>query len=186
MGFVMLGLAAMTTEGMNGAVLQMFNHGTSTAMMFLLIGILYERSHHRWIIKPDGTRGFGGLYTQLPKFSIIFIIAMFASMGLPGLSGFISEALIFLGIYERFTTITVLALIGLLLGAAYLLWMFKRMFFGDVVEENKSYTDMNAREIFYMIPLCILVIAFGIYPSPILNIMKQSVGDLVDLLAKFS
>ena len=98
MGFVMLGLAALTVQGTNGAVLQMFNHGTSTAMMFLMIGVLYERSHHRWIVRPDGTKGFGGLYTQLPIYSIIFIISMFASMGLPGLSGFISEALIFLGI----------------------------------------------------------------------------------------
>ena len=185
MGFVMLGLAAMTTQGMNGAVLQMFNHGTSTAMMFLLIGILYERSHHRWIVRPDGAKGFGGLYTQLPKFSIVFIIAMFASMGLPGLSGFISEALIFLGIYERFTGITVIALLGLLLGAAYLLWMFKRMFFGEVIEECKSYTDMNKREIFYMLPLCVAVIVFGIYPSPILDIMKASVGKLVALLAVY-
>lgn len=185
MGFVMLGLAAMTVQGVNGAVLQMFNHGTSTAMMFLLIGILYERSHHRWIVRPDGTKGFGGLYTQLPKYSIVFIIAMFASMGLPGLSGFISEALIFLGIYNRFTTITVLAVIGLLLGAAYLLWMFRRMFFGEVIEENKSYTDMNAREIFYMLPLCIAVILFGIYPAPLLNMMKASVGLLVSLLAQY-
>lgn len=185
MGFVMVGLAAMTTEGMNGAVLQMFNHGTSTAMMFLMIGILYERSHHRWIVRPDGTKGFGGLYTQLPKFSIIFIIAMFASMGLPGLSGFISEALIFLGIYQKYTTITLLALIGLLLGAAYLLWMFKRMFFGEVIESNKEYTDMNGREILYMLPLCVAVIVFGIWPAPILNIMKSSVGQLVSMLSKF-
>ncbi len=185
MGFVMLGLAAMTVTGMNGAVLQMFNHGTSTAMMFLLIGILYERSHHRWIVRPDGSKGFGGLYTQLPRFSIVFIIAMFASMGLPGLSGFISEALIFLGIYEKYTTITVLALLGLLLGAAYLLWMFKRMFFGDVIEECKSYTDMNAREVAYMVPLCIAVVVFGVYPTPILNVMRASVGNLVTLLSQY-
>jgi NADH-quinone oxidoreductase subunit M len=185
MGFVMLGLSAMTTQGMNGAVLQMFNHGTSTAMMFLLIGILYERSHHRWIVKPDGSKGYGGLYTKLPKFSVIFIIGMFASLGLPGLSGFISEALIFLGIYEKFTTITVIAVVGLLIGAAYLLWMFKRMFFGEVNPECEKYEDMNAREIFYMIPLCVCVIVFGIFPSPLLNVMKVSVGQLVDLLAKF-
>ena len=185
MGFVMLGLAAMTSQGMNGAVLQMFNHGTSTAMMFLLVGILYERSHHRWIVRPDGSKGLGGLYTQLPRYTIVFIIAMFASMGLPGLSGFISEALIFLGIYKKFTTITVLALFGLLLGAAYLLWMFKRMFFGDTIEECKGYTDMNTREVIYMLPLCILVIVFGIYPSPVLNIMKASVGNLVGLLKNF-
>jgi NADH-quinone oxidoreductase subunit M len=185
MGFVMMGLAAMTTQGMNGAVLQMFNHGTSTAMMFLMIGVIYERSHHRWIVKPDGTKGYGGLYTHLPKYSVIFIIGMFASLGLPGLSGFISEALIFLGIFNKFTTITVIAVLGLLLGAAYLLWMFKRMFFGEPSEEVKSYDDMNNREVFYMLPLCIAVIVFGIYPSPVLNVMRASVGKLVDLLAKF-
>lgn len=186
MGFVMLGLASMSIQGMNGAVLQMFNHGTSTAMMFLLVGILYERSHHRWIVRPDGTKGFGGLYTQLPRYTIVFIIAMFASMGLPGLSGFISEALIFLGIYKKFTGITVIAVFGLLIGAAYLLWMFKRMFFGEVVEDNKKYWDMNWREIAYMTPLCIAVIFFGIHPSPILNIMKASVGKLVESLQTFN
>ena len=185
MGFVMLGLAALTVQGVNGAVLQMFNHGTSTAIMFLLIGILYERSHHRWIVKPDGSRGYGGLYTQLPVYSIVFIIGMFASMGLPGLSGFVSEFLIFLGIYQRFTTITVLALFGLLIGAAYLLWMFKRMFFGEVNPEVKEYHDMTKLEIAYMAPLCIAVIVFGVWPSPILNVMKASVGQLVSLLATF-
>ena len=110
---------------------------------------------------------------------------MFASMGLPGMSGFISEALIFLGIYQRFTTITILALIGLLIGAAYLLWMFKRMFFGDVNPEVKDYNDMTKLEITYMIPLCIAVILFGIWPSPILNMMKASVGQLASLLATF-
>lgn len=185
MGYVMVGMAAMTTAGLNGAVLQMFNHGTSAAMMFLMVGILYERSHHRWIVRPDGSKGFGGLYTQMPKFSIVFIISMFAAMGLPGLSGFISEVLIFLGIYQRYTTITVLALIGLLIGAAYLLWMFKRMFFGEVLDECKEYTDMNSREVLYMIPLCVAVIVFGIWPAPILNIMKASVGQLVSMLAKF-
>jgi NADH-quinone oxidoreductase subunit M len=185
MGFVMLGLAAMTVQGMNGAVLQMFNHGTSTAMMFLLVGILYERSHHRWIVKPDGSRGFGGLYTQLPRYSIVFIIAMFASMGLPGLSGFISEALIFLGIYEKFTTITVMALFGLLIGAAYLLWMFKRMFFGEVNEAVTGYSDMNWRELSYMIPLCVAVVVFGIYPAPVLDVMRASVGKLVVMLSLY-
>lgn len=185
MGFVMMGLAAMTVQGMNGAVLQMFNHGTSTAMMFLLIGILYERSHHRWIVRPDGSKGFGGLYTQLPKYTVVFIIGMFASLGLPGLSGFISEALIFLGIYGRFTTMTALAIIGLLIGAAYLLWMFKRMFFGEVNPSVKDYEDMNLRELFYMAPLCVAVVVFGVYPAPILNIMKASVGQLVDLLSKY-
>ena len=182
MGFVMMGLSAMTTQGMNGAVLQMFNHGTSTAMMFLLVGILYERSHHRWIIRPDGSKGFGGLATHLPKYTVVFIIGMFASLGLPGLSGFISEALIFLGIFDKYTSYTILAALGLLIGAAYLLWMYRRMFFGEVNPDVKSYTDMNGREVFYMLPLCIAVIFFGIFPAPLLNIMKASVGQLVTLL----
>ena len=182
MGFVMMGLSAMTSQGMNGAVLQMVNHGTSTAMMFLLVGILYERSHHRWIIRPDGSKGFGGLASHLPRYTLVFIIGMFASLGLPGLSGFISEALIFLGIFSKYTTLTVFAAFGLLLGAAYLLWMYKRMFFGEVNPDIKSYEDMNAREVFYMLPLCIAVIFFGIFPAPLLNIMKGSVGQLVILL----
>ncbi len=184
MGFVMMGLAAMTVPSMNGAVLQMFNHGTSTAMMFLLVGILYERSHHRWIVKPDGSKGFSGLATHLPKYTIFFIIGMFASLGLPGLSGFISEALIFLGTFPRFTTLTTLAVIGLLIGAAYLLWMYKRMFFGEVSSDVKEYTDMDCREILYMLPLGIAVVVFGIFPNPILDIMRASVGNLVQLLAQ--
>ena len=186
MGFVMIGIAAMTTEGMNGAVLQMFNHGLSTSMMFLLVGILYERSHHRWIVTPEGKKGFGGLYTQMPQYSIIFIIGLFASLGLPGLSGFISEALVFIGVYTIYPTIAFCALLGLIFGAAYLLWMFKRMFFGEVIESNKEYHDVNGREIFYMAPLCLLVIAFGLYPSPVLDMMKASVGKLVIDLAKFA
>jgi NADH-quinone oxidoreductase subunit M len=185
MGFVMMGLGAMTSAGMNGAVLQMFNHGTSTAMMFLMVGILYERSHHRWIVKPDGTRGFSGLGVHLPKYTVIFIIAMFASLGLPGLSGFISEVLIFMGVFPKYTTYASIGVIGLLLGAAYLLWMFKRMFFGEPSEEVKEYDDMNVREVFYMMPLCIAVIVFGVYPSPLLNMMKESVNQLVTLLGKF-
>lgn len=185
MGFVMLGIAAMTVQGLNGAVLQMFNHGTSTAMMFFMIGMIYEQSHHRWIVKPDGSKGYGGIYTQMPVYSIVFIIGMFASMGLPGLSGFISEALIFLGIYQKFTTITILALFGLLIGAAYLLWMFKRMFFGEVNPEIKDFRDMTKLEVFYMLPLVVAVIFFGIWPAPLLNIMKASVGQLASLLANF-
>ncbi len=185
MGFVMMGLAAMNATGLNGAVLQMFNHGTSTAMMFLMVGILYERSHHRWIVKPDGSRGFIGLGSHLPTYTVIFTIAMFASLGLPGLSGFISEALIFLGVFQKYPTIAAIGVIGLLVGAAYLLWMFKRMFFGEPSEEVKSYPDMNKREVFYMLPLCVAVIVFGIYPTPVLNVMKESVGKLVMLLAQF-
>ncbi len=183
MGFVMIGMATLNIKGMNGAVLQMFNHGTSTAMMFLMIGVIYERSHHRWIVRPDGTKGYGGISSHLPRYTTIFTIGMFASMGLPGLSGFISEALIFLGMFEKYKSIAVISALGLLLGAAYLLWMFKRMFFGEVSEEVKSYSDMNWREVAYMTPLCIAVIVFGVYPTPVLNIMRASVGQLVKMFA---
>jgi NADH-quinone oxidoreductase subunit M len=183
MGFVMIGMATLNTKGLNGAVLQMFNHGTSTAMMFLMIGVIYERSHHRWIVRPDGTKGYGGISAHLPRYTTIFTIGMFASMGLPGLSGFISEALIFLGMFEKYKSIAVISALGLLLGAAYLLWMFKRMFFGETSEEVKSYSDMNWREVTYMLPLCIAVIVFGIYPTPVLNMMRASVGQLVKMFA---
>lgn len=185
MGFVMLGLSALTVESMNGAVLQMFNHGTSTAMMFLMIGVIYERAHHRWIIKPDGTRGFQGLAAHMPIYTSVFIISMFASLGLPGLSGFVSEILIFLGSFKVYTKLTIIASIGILMGAAYLLWMYKRMFFGEPTEEVLAYEDMNYREILYMSPLCLAVIVFGVYPAPIINMMKASVGQLVTMLSKF-
>ena len=179
MGFVMLGLASMTVQGVNGAVMQMFNHGTSTAMMFLLIGILYERAHHRYIVKADGSRGFSGLAIQMPQFTIIFLIGMFASIGLPGLAGFVSEFLIFLGSFKVFTLYTVLSAIGLFFGAAYLLWMYKRMFFGEVTNEVKEYNDVTKLEIGYMVPLCILVILLGFYPTPLTSVMKSSVGHFV-------
>lgn len=179
MGFVMLGLASMTVQGVNGAVMQMFNHGTSTAMMFLLIGILYDRSHHRYIVKPDGSRGFSGLAIQMPKFTIIFMMGVFASIGLPGMAGFVSEFLIFLGSFKTFTLYTVLAAIGLFFGAAYLLWMYKRMFFGEVSPEVKKYSDISKLEIAYMVPLCILVIVLGFYPTPLTSVMKSSVGYFV-------
>lgn len=184
MGFVMLGLASLTIQGVNGAVMQMFNHGTSTAMMFLLVGILYERSHHRYIVKPDGSRGFSGLALHMPNYTVLFLIGMFASIGLPGMSGFVSEFLIFLGAFKPFSLYTILSAIGLLFGAAYLLWMYKRMFFGEVSAEVKTYPDVSKLEIGYMIPLCILVIILGFYPTPLTKIMKSSVGNFVQQMAE--
>lgn len=184
MGFVMLGLSSFTPASVNGAVMQMFNHGTSTAMMFLLIGIIYDRSHHRWIVKPDGSRGFSGLAIAMPVYTIIFMIGMFASLGLPGLSGFVSELLIFMGSFQTFEGLTILASIGLFFGAAYLLWMYRRMFFGEVTEEVKHYSDMNFREVAYMLPLCLLVIYLGIFPAPLANVMKASVGLYLEQFIK--
>jgi NADH-quinone oxidoreductase subunit M len=184
MGYVILGMASFTTAGVNGAVLQMFNHGTSTAMLFLLVGVIYDRVHHRWIVKPDGTQGFGGIAGVVPVYTGIMAIAVFASLGLPGLSGFISEALVFLGAFSvpKFQTYVVIGSLGIVLGAAYLLWMFMRVFLGPLNEDHRGLTDMDLRERLTLAPLCVLVILLGIYPMPILHLMGVTVAKLISAL----
>ncbi|MBI1860217.1 MAG: NADH-quinone oxidoreductase subunit M [Deltaproteobacteria bacterium] len=181
MGYVIVGMASLNSTGVNGAVLQMFNHGTSTAMLFLLVGVVYDRVHHRWIIKPDGSQGFGGIAAVVPVYTGMMALAVFASLGLPGLSGFISEALVFLGAFSvpRFQTMVVVSSLGIVLGAAYLLWMFMRVFLGPLNEEHKDLEDMNWRERLMLVPLCILVIVLGVYPMPVLELMRVSVAQLV-------
>ncbi|MCW8133739.1 MAG: NADH-quinone oxidoreductase subunit M [Planctomycetota bacterium] len=183
MGFCMLGMAAMTTWGMTGSVLQMFNHGTSTSMMFLLVGVIYDRAHHREINK------FGGIANQMPVYAGMMTLALFASMGLPGLSGFVSEILVFLGSFRSdmgnysrpdlsFQSMTVIAAIGVVLTAGYLLWMMQRVFFGPLNERYKGYADMNGREMFTLVPLAVIVIGLGVYPQPLINLTKNSVEKL--------
>ncbi len=183
MGYVIIGMASFTTAGVNGAVLQMFNHGTSTAMMFLLVGVIYDRAHHRWIVKPDGTKGFGGIAAVVPVYTGFMVVALFASLGLPGLSGFISEALIFLGAFSNpaYQSYVVVASIGIVLGAGYLLWMFMRVFLGPLNEEYKDLEDMNLREKFTLLPLAILVIVLGVYPMPLMNLMSTTIAQLLTL-----
>jgi NADH-quinone oxidoreductase subunit M len=185
MGYVLLGMAAFSAAGgiaITGAVFQMWAHGTSTAMMFLLVGVLYDRAHHRRIVNDDGTLGFGGLASQVPIYTGIMTVALFASLGLPGLVGFIAEALVFLGAFSVYQTYTIIAAIGILLTAAYLLWMFKRVFFGPLNEKYKDLPDMNLREILYMTPLTILVIVFGVWPKPILDVLKPTLTGLIQLV----
>ncbi len=182
MGYVMMGLGSLSISGTNGAVLQMFNHGLSSAMLFLLVGVLYERSHHRWIVKPDQTLGYTGLSKHMPIYTIVMLISLFAALGLPGLSSFISEFLIFLGTFKTHTLYTIIAAVGLLFGAAYLLWMYRRMFFGTPSAEVKTYSDMNLREIIFMSPLAFLVIFLGVFPGPLINLVRFSVEDLVKKL----
>ena len=185
MGYVIVGMASFTTAGVNGAVLQMFNHGTSTAMLFLLVGVVYDRVHHRWIIKPDGSKGFGGIASVVPFYTGVMAIGLFASLGLPGLSGFISEALVFLGAFSnpKFQSYVVIGSLGILLGAAYLLWMFMRVFLGPLNEEHKDLEDMNWRESFTLLPLCALVIILGVYPMPVLNLMGTTIAKLLTLFS---
>ena len=176
MGYVMLGMAAMTKAGMNGAVFQMFNHGTITAMLFLLVGVIYDRAHHRNI------DGFGGLAVRTPIYAGITSLAFFAALGLPSLSGFISEALVFLGAFPVFPIITILSTAGIVLTAAYMLWTFQRMFLGPLNEKYATLSEINARELVTLVPLGAIVVFLGIYPAPMINIFDGAMQNLIQLL----
>ncbi len=178
MGFVMLAMASMTPVGMNGAVMQMFNHGTITAMLFLLVGVIYDRAHHREIA------GFGGLANVMPRYLGITALAFFASMGLPGLSGFISEAMCFIGAFTVYRTYTIIAILGIIITAAYLLWTIQRMFFGKTNPKYETLPEINGRELFTLVPLGAVVIVLGIWPHPILGLMNTSMTYLGEVITK--
>jgi NADH-quinone oxidoreductase subunit M len=176
MGVVILGMSALNTQGMTGAVLQMFNHGTITAMLFLIVGVIYDRTHTR------GLNDFGGLMNQMPRYSAVMAIAFFAAMGLPGLSGFISEAFAFLGAFQTWRWVTIASTLGIVLTAGYMLWTLQRVFLGTIPERWKTLPDINGRELFTLVPLAIIVIFLGIYPSPMIDLMNASVNKLVDIV----
>jgi NADH-quinone oxidoreductase subunit M len=177
MGYVMLGMSAFTPAGMNGAVLQMFNHGTITAMLFLLVGVIYDRAHHREI------DGFGGLANVMPRYLGVTALAFFASMGLPGLSGFISEAMVFIGAFPVYRTLTIISILGIIITAGYLLWTVQRVFFGATNEKYLTIPEINGRELFTLIPLAVIVIYLGIWPHPILGLMNNSLTFLGQLVS---
>jgi len=177
MGVVMLGMIGLTPLGMNGAVLQMFNHGTVTAMLFLLVGVIYDRAHHRDI------DGFGGLAHQMPVYTGIVTVAFFANLGLPGLSSFISEAFSFLGAFSstafNLKTYTIVSTLALVLVAGYMLWTMQRIFLGKLNPKYATLPEINSRELFTLIPLAVIVIFLGIFPSAILDLMEVSLNNLV-------
>lgn len=176
MGYVMLGMVAFTPEGINGAVLQMFNHGTITAMLFLLVGVIYDRAHHRDI------DGFGGLTRSMPVYSAITCVAFFAALGLPSLSGFISEALVFLGAFPTWPVITIIATSGIVLGAAYMLWTYQRVFLGPTNPKYERMADCNVREQVTLYPLAFIVILLGIYPNVILDVFTPTMNSLLAII----
>lgn len=173
MGFVLLGLAALTPTAMNGALLQMFNHGTITGCLFLMVGVLYDRAHTRDL------NSFGGLGAVTPVYSGILIFVAMASLGLPGLSGFISEFMTLLGSFKVYPWITGISCIGILLAAAYLLYMLQRVLMGKTNPKWAKLPDMNARELFTLIPLMVIILVLGIYPKLILDFMTPTVDALV-------
>src|SRR5262245_34807260 len=175
MGYVMLGMAAFTDQGINGAVLQMFNHGTITAMLFLLVGVIYDRAHHRDI------NGFGGLASIMPAYTFATGFAFFAAMGIPGLSAFISEILVLLGAWRVYPALTVVAASAVVLTAGYMLWALQRMYLGA---PNPKYAstgwEINGRELFTLVPLAAIVLFLGIYPKAILNLQSPRLVQIAE------
>ncbi|OFV82013.1 MAG: oxidoreductase [Acidobacteria bacterium RBG_16_64_8] len=172
MGYVMLGMASFTPHGINGAVLQMFNHGTVTAMLFLLVGVIYDRAHHRDI------DGFGGLASVMPVYTAVTAVAFFAALGLPGLSAFISEVLVLLGAWQRFPGLTAIAATAVILTAGYMLWTLQRIWLGPLNQRYASIADINGRELVTLVPLAAIVIVLGVFPQVVLNLMMASLDQL--------
>src|SRR3989339_1735326 len=170
MGFVMLGLAALTPIGFSGAYLQMFNHGIITGAMFLLVGVLYDRAHTR------DMNAFGGLREVAPVFSGLLIFFSLASLGLPGLSGFISEFLSLLGAFNSFRLVTIISVTGIIVTAGYILFMIQRILLGPLNPKWKSLAEINTREILTLVPLLILTLALGVYPKLILDILNPGLN----------
>jgi len=175
LGFVVLGLFTVTVQGIQGGVLQMINHGLSTGALFLLVGVLYERRHTRMMDQ------FGGLAAKMPVFAGLLGIVTFSSIGLPGLNGFIGEFLILLGAFKAGQFVFgVLAATGVVLGAVYMLHMYKKVMFGKITrEENQNIKDMNQREILVLAPIILLIFWIGLYPMPFLRVMEPAVNDIV-------
>lgn len=174
LGFVVLGVFAFNVTGMEGALYQMFNHGVSTGALFVLVGMLDDRRHTRLISE------FGGLGTTLPVFSTFFMIVTLSSLGLPMLNGFVGEFLIILGSFHARAVFGALAALGVVLAAVYLLWMYQRVFLGEVThEKNRNLPDVNWREKSILIAMVLLIVWMGIYPQPFLRRMDRSVAEVL-------
>jgi len=163
----------MNPNGITGGILQMLNHGISTSALFLLVGIVYERRHTRMIAE------YGGLSKTMPIYATIFMIMTMSSIGLPGLNGFIGEFAILQGAFQAAPWLAVLATTGIILGAAYMLWLFQRAMFGPISEVNTKMPDLNAREIAYFVPLVIAAFWIGLYPKAMMDVLRQPVIKLV-------
>ena len=170
LGYVMLGMFAFNMQGVQGSIYQMLNHGISTGSLFLIVGMVYERRHTRMISE------FGGLSKVMPVFAIFFMIVTLSSIGLPGTNGFVGEFLILLGAFQSNVVYGVLAASGVILGAAYMLWMFQRVMFGKVTNpKNEKLKDLSPREITVLVPMVILIFLMGIYPKLFFSKMDVTV-----------
>ena len=175
MGFVTMGIFTMTPQGIEGSIFQMISHGIISAALFFTVGVVYERMHTREI------KNYGGLVSVMPRYAIVFMIFTLGSLGLPGTTGFVGEFLILLGTFKVNFTVATVASLGVILGAAYILWLYRRVVFGEITNPDvKKLNDLNNPEMIILSFLAVVSILFGFYPDPLLSTTSASVGDLID------
>jgi len=175
LGYCMLGMFALNVDGLKGSLIQMINHGLSTGALFMIVGMLYERRHTRLISE------YGGIMKVMPMFAALFLLVALSSMGVPGLNGFVGELLILIGAFKASLAFGMVATIGLILGAIYLLWMYRRVMYGQITKaENQNLKDMTGREYAYLLPIVLFIVWIGVYPKPFLKTMDASVDHLLE------
>ncbi len=176
MGFVTLGIFTIQQQGIEGSIIQMISHGLVSAALFLSVGVVYDRMHSRLIST------YGGLVSIIPKYSVLFMIFVLASLGLPGTSGFIGEFLILMGAFKDNFLVAVVASVGVILGAAYILWLYKRVIFGKIINsELRQMVDLNKSEMLILSCLAVPILFFGFYPDPLINTIEVSISDLIKM-----
>ena len=174
MGFVTLGIFTFNKQGIEGSILQMISHGLISAALFLSVGVLYDRVHSRLI------NSYGGIVNILPKYSFILMVFVLAALGLPGTTGFVGEFLVLVGAFKINFLVAILASTGVVLSAAYMLWLYKRVVFGKLEKNDlKNIRDINISESTVLFSLGLLIIFFGFYPEPFLETMHMSVDNLI-------
>jgi NADH-quinone oxidoreductase subunit M len=174
MGFVTIGIFTLTQQGLEGGIMVMLSHGIVSSALFLCVGVVYDRMHSRLI------ETYGGLVHRMPVYAAVFLVFTMVSIGLPGTGGFVGEFLVLLGIFQVSTWTAALAALGVILGAAYMLWLYRRVIFGDLTKENlKAILDLDRREIVIFAPLILAVLWMGIYPNSFLDVMHVSVENLM-------
>ena len=175
MGFVTIGIFSLTKQGLEGSIIQMISHGLISAALFLSVGVLYDRFHSRMI------SSYGGLVNIMPKYALLFMIFALGTLGLPGTSGFVGEFLVLVGVFQKNIIVAVLASLGVILAAAYMLWLYRRVIFGRVAStEIRELNDLNKTEVYILSSLAFLIIFFGFYPEPLFNTIDVSINDLIN------
>jgi NADH-quinone oxidoreductase subunit M len=180
LGFIVLGTFALTSQAITGGVLQNINHGVSTGALFLLVGMIYERRHTREIAKLKG------LQKVAPVFAAAFMIVMLSSIGVPGLNGFVGEFLVLIGSFATARWWVVVAAVGVILAALYLLWAYQRVFHGEPDDDNKSFRELRWKEGMLLLPFIAIIVFAGVYPKPMLDRIEPSVDKLLEHVSQHS